>query len=284
MYMRTLWCLIVLSISLVSRTYADEEQAIAAIRRVAPNTRIEKDKRQPDKPVVKVILGSPRIKDADLKNLVAFKQLRNLALWQTGVTNEGLKTLAELDNLRRLELYICDGITNDGMKELAALKQLRTLNISLTRHDLTDRGVKALVVLKQLQTLYIASYHVTDASLKEIAAMPNLKTLGLKCQSITGKGLKHLAALKKLQELDLSSTKLTEEGMKELATLEHLKWLNLCYTDVTDAGLKHLSALKQLRTLYLYHTPQVTEKSFDELSKALPKCKISVDDGLPSDH
>jgi hypothetical protein len=284
MHNRPLWCFVLLSISFAGSTYADEERAIAAIRKVAPNTRIEKDQKRPDKPVVKVILGSPRIKNADLKNLAAFKQLRDLSLWQTGVTNEGLKCLAELDSLQRLELHICNGISDDGMKELAALKQLRTLNISLTRHDLTDRGVKELVALKQLQTLHIGSYHVTDASLKEIATMPDLKTLGLKCHSMTGEGLKHLTALKKLQELDLSCTKLTEEGMKELATLENLKWLNLCYTDVTDAGLMHLSALKQLRTLYLYKTPNVTEKGFDELSKALPKCKLSDDDGLPSDY
>ena len=102
-------------------------------------------------------------------------------------------------------------------------------------------------------------------------------TLDLRATKVTGAGLKELAALKSLTTLHLGSTEVTDAGVEELAALESLTTLNLNSTRVTDAGVKHLTALTGLTTLYLRGT-KVTDAGVSEAQKALPKCKILLDE------
>ncbi len=68
-------------------------------------------------------------------------------------------------------------ITNDGLKSLAGLKQLRRLHMANTQ--ITDEGLKHLTGLENLETLNIYGTQVTDASLETIAALPKLKKVFL---------------------------------------------------------------------------------------------------------
>ena len=82
-----------------------------------------------------------------LKHLAALK-LQQLDIASCGkITNEGLKHLAKLGELRELKLAY--GITNEGLKHLAGLK-LQLLDLSHC-DKITNEGLKGLEGLKQIE-------------------------------------------------------------------------------------------------------------------------------------
>jgi hypothetical protein len=115
---------------------ATEVSAVAAVEKL--RGRVERDDKQPGKPVVLVDLYYTKATDADLKGITSLEQVRSLDLGSTKVTDEGLK-------------------------EFAALKQLRSLDLSHTK--VRDAGLRHLAPLKQLQVLRLWSTKVTDKGL-----------------------------------------------------------------------------------------------------------------------
>jgi hypothetical protein len=62
--------------------------------------------------------------------------------------------------------------------------------------------------------------------------------------------------------------------LKELAKLKALSVLVISGTLVTDAGIPTLATFKNLTLLGLGGTG-VTSKGYEQLEKALPKCKLN---------
>jgi hypothetical protein len=136
-----------------------------------------------------------------------------------------------------LDLYNTE-VTDDGLKELSNLRNLTTLNLSRT--NVTDAGLKELANLKNLTTLYLHETKVTNVGMKELAKLKNLTVLNLGDTKVTDAGVKELANLKSLTTLDLSHTEVTDAGLKELANLKNLTTLNLSFTKVTKDGVAAL--------------------------------------------
>jgi internalin A len=111
-------------------------------------------------------------------------------------------------------------VTDAGLKELAGMKNLRKLNLSGCRSDdrakVTDAGLKELAGHKNLQWLDLSYTQVTDAGLKELAGLKSLKELDLRVTKVTDAGLKELVALKNLQRLYIFATEATREGVAAL--------------------------------------------------------------------
>jgi len=81
--------------------------------------------------------------------------------------------MSELKQLRELDLSHSQ-VTDAGLKELASLQQLHTLRLRET--NLTDAGLKHLAVLKQLKHLDVTGTQVTDRGFAELQkALPGLK-------------------------------------------------------------------------------------------------------------
>ena len=79
-----------------------------------------------------------------------------LSLWNTQVSDVGLKEVAKMNKLKELRLGAItgggtSGITGEGMKELAKLQQLERL--SLFYVSITDAGIKEVAKMKQLTYL-----------------------------------------------------------------------------------------------------------------------------------
>jgi len=71
----------------------------------------------------------------------------------------------------------------------------------------------------------------------------------------------------------LNRTQIQDDQMKLLEVLPDVEVLNLTGTPVTDVGLDCVGALKKLRHLYPAKTP-ITDDALDELTQALPECKV----------
>jgi Leucine-rich repeat (LRR) protein len=94
-----------------------EDRAVKAIQEFG--SRIARDEKAKDEPIVGVYLGSTKVTDAGLKHLAGLKQLRELDLSDTQVTDAGLKHLAGLKQLKELSL----GRTQVTSKGKANLKK-----------------------------------------------------------------------------------------------------------------------------------------------------------------
>jgi YHS domain-containing protein len=88
-----------------------------------------------------------------------------LDLGETGVTDAGLKPLAAMKNLRRLQLDRT-AITDTGLAHLAPLSHLESLSLHSTK--ITDTGLLALRALPRLRSLYLWQTGVTPAGLEKL--------------------------------------------------------------------------------------------------------------------
>jgi hypothetical protein len=86
--------------------------------------------------------------------------------------------------------------------------------------------------------------------------------------------LKSLAKLTGLKRLNLDYTKVSEKGLAGITP--GLVYLRLDSATISDASIDALRAKGELRYLNLYHT-LVTEKGYEALKAALPKCEIVFD-------
>ncbi len=93
--------------------------------------------------------------------------LTSLDLGETDVTDEGLKALVAMKNLRRLSLDRTR-ITDAGLRNLSGLKYLEYLNVHTTA--VTDAGLVALKPLKQLRSLYVWQTKVTPAAVEGLSS------------------------------------------------------------------------------------------------------------------
>ncbi len=255
------------------RAGEDQEHAIAALLKAGAT--IERDAQRPDKPVVAVDLNYTWAGDQELEALRAFPELRILKLREcfglTGkgmhalagltrlqeldlskgrITDEGLKHLQGLTNLRSLTLFWNNDVTDEGLRHLRGLTNLRRLDVSLC-FDITDKGVSHLRGLTNLQYLGLDDTKIGDDGLVNIKGLCNLEKLTLNHTAVTDKGLAHLKELTRLKSLDLGSTRITDKGLEHLKGLTALRTLDLAASKVCGDGLVQLKELPTLRILRL---------------------------------
>lgn len=126
------------------------------------------------------------------------KQVVSLDLNKMPVKDADLKTIAKFENLRRLNLNFSD-ITGKGLKELAGLKYLKS--ISLTGVKLNIADVKQLVAIKSLNELAVWDSGLNPADLQSLQKQnPKLSLLtGFKddgkALKLTGPQLKNTAVI-----------------------------------------------------------------------------------------
>ncbi|WP_165247203.1 leucine-rich repeat domain-containing protein [Paludisphaera soli] len=101
--------------------------------------------------------------------------LRTLDLRDTGLTDEGLASLAGMPSLAVLTLA-STSITDAGLKHLAGSTGLGFMDLSDT--DVTDAGLAHLAPLKRLQKLQLSGTKVTKAGIEALReALPKLQIL-----------------------------------------------------------------------------------------------------------
>lgn len=196
--------------------------------------------------------GQTPARDDDLALLLPFaKTLRHLDARQTEITDQGLATLAQLDQLETLQLS-GSRITGGGLARLSPLVRLRTLDLLETRLD--PGTLEPLAELTALSSIELPATVLTDETLAVLGRLPHLKALDLAKSRVTDRGLASLTELKNLERLDLSETHVSDTGLAALLHLEKLTRLSLARTRVTGPGLTHVGKLSRLTDLDLSGT------------------------------
>jgi hypothetical protein len=128
--------------------------------------------------------------DADLKCLDGFRDLKQLALSSSSVTDEGLTHLSNMANLRFLSLGGGTRITDAGLIYLNGSTKLETL--SLTYTQLTDKGLEHLKVFTHLRWLKLEYSQVTDDGLEQLKGLRELEVVSVGSANLTDAGVKKL--------------------------------------------------------------------------------------------
>lgn len=139
--------------------------------------------------------------------------LSGLRLSNTSVTDESLKHITVVTNLRRLYLSETQ-ITDEGLKQIAVLTDLRRLDVSETR--ITDDGLVHLMKLGQLTHLYLRGTPITSAGLVHLQPMQGLTSLNLRQTSVDDTAMMHIVRLKNLKHVYLDKDKFSDEARAKL--------------------------------------------------------------------
>ncbi len=115
------------------------------------------------------------VTDADLRQLSDLKDLRDLNLGWTEVSDEGLAHLKRLRGLEHLYLESCSHVTDSGIAHLAGLTNLKELTVSGTR--MSNAGMVHLKNLKKLEWLELTGVPVEDDDVQFLREFTNLKVL-----------------------------------------------------------------------------------------------------------
>jgi hypothetical protein len=187
------------------------------------------------------------------------------------VTDKGLKTIGEMEQLESLEIT---GIqfTNEGSIYLKGQKNLKSLVFG--GDQITDKGLKFLHELTQLEELSVTGKCITDDGLVHLEGLLHLRSLSLLCNQISDEGLKHLKALNNLQSLSIYSNRITDQDLRLLGQMSQIKTLGICHATITDNGLKYLQGMNRLQCLILSPGKHITKSGIAEFHKYFPLTQI----------
>lgn len=142
----------------------------------------------PDSAGVLSFRGKRGATDAMLATMVRLGMLSSCTAVDLGycdkITDQGLKHLDALQNLRRLVLEGCISLSPAGLKVVAALKHLRQLDMSWCP-AVNDDSIATLFRLPRLQRLRLCGTRITRTGLTRCPSAPWLLQLDLReCPAI----------------------------------------------------------------------------------------------------
>lgn len=235
------------------------------------------------------------LNDADMEHFLQLETLEDLSLSRHKITDAGVRYLAGMMRLQKLELKeipITDAsasvfenmtglmklnlsntkVGDAVLKQVARMKKLNELDLSRT--CITDAGVRHLASCTELSAILVRGTRLTDESLRWLSRIPSLKRIIADQTAVTVAGLKLLKPLANLTQLSLDGTALDDEACGLLAGYETLESLSLEATQITGTGLLKLLALKKLSWIGLSRTA-LTDADIPTLLQ-FPKATIWV--------
>lgn len=241
MIQHSIICLLLLTIGICHAEQDERADAIIQLKKIGGHV-FEKKGR-----VVEINLnGNPRADDQLLKLVSQFRELTDLSLEGTNITDAGIMHLKDLKKLEWLNLY---------------------------RTNVGDPSLATLSTIKSLKHLPIGETNVTDKGLEHLAGMAQLVYLGFRKNKISDAGVSKLKNLKVLQGLHLGETQITDASVQHLLNFPKLKKLWLHDTQIGDSSVNLLAQLKSLKFLAVSGT-EITPAAIKTLQTKLPKCEI----------
>ena len=243
-----------------------------------------------------IILTGKQFDDASLESISKIRSLEVIELNNTVITDQGVATLAELPNLKKLKIADCKKFNGGAFEQFADPHPLEKLNLSETglnddglekcnrfpkltelilrdNDELYGRGLSCLDVMKNLNMLSCNVRGTNDQHLELLAGTETLVTLELeKSKSVTGKGLQHLTGSQSLEKLNLNYNRgIQSADLIVIAKFANLKELQLARTQIRGTELSQLNALKKLELLNIGGNYLASESELTSLN--LPALK-----------
>ena len=189
-----------------------------------------------------------QVTDEGIKPLARLTNLKNLKFFHPGksFSGAGLVHLAEMPNLERLTVAGSLAFNDDGMAavaKLTGLKEFRTWHAGPT-----NEGVKKLKELKNLKSLYLGqrlTYKLpacpTDETIAVLAEFKSLESLQLDEARLTFTALQQLKQLPALKKLSLGGVDISKEEVERLR--KELAQVKVEWTEPNEVYQKRIRAL-----------------------------------------
>lgn len=203
------------------------------------------------------------LNDASVEHLTNLKNLKTLALTNSGITNAGVKKIVSaFPNLTSLNLSSNTLLSDEAMKEIIKLQDLEQLIVNYC--DFSEFGVMGLTKLPKLQELDIrANMRVGNVGMSFVAKIPQLKKLSHRSPAVDDSGIESLTAAKGLTTLMLQDCNNTDEAGALLRQFESMTYLNLFRCgEFGSTGLLDLKGMK-LERLDLRGLPSVNDTGME---------------------
>jgi len=274
---------LILSVFLLSATHviADEADSVKALKELGAEVTQTKG----------IVTGvsfrdCSKLGDDEFQQIGQLRQLKKLVLYgQCKGLND--KTLAHLTGLAELEELHTDQIqvSDDALKQLTALKNLRALSffhVSFGSKTFTGAGLAHFKDLHKLERLTIAGTPFDDKGMEALGQLTQLKEVGTWHTAQTAAGMAHLKELKNLTKLHLGQRlydgkpSLTDDTLAVLTELKSLETLQLDEARLSGAALAKLKALPKLKRLSL-HVIDIPEAEVEKLRGELAGVEVKWD-------
>ncbi|MBK8205154.1 MAG: hypothetical protein IPK87_00040 [Planctomycetes bacterium] len=218
-------------------------------------------------------LDSPDQAKIDLSLLARGKQLTFLSL--TALHISSLSKAGEFASLQQLLLHECSGVTDDWLRSLCSLPELRRLSVA-SIDAAGQEFVKGVAESKQLQCIEVRSctnlngghllsalcrrsidevlleyLNLTDISLSDVEQLSKWSVRKVSFAHCT---INHVVwdlvgKVTNMRTFDVSGLKLSESMVSTIVTLPNLEELGLSGSHVGERDLLRLAGMASLRTL-----------------------------------
>ena len=175
-------------------------------------------------------------------------------------TTASLAPLKSLKNLRQLGIY-GTGLTDDGLDDVRKLISLEDLTVR--NSNITDEGLHRLAGLDRLRSLTLDLTPLEGGGLDYLQELPGLRILTLSSNgSLDDKALAHLAGATQIRKLVLDGV--DEQGLALLKGFTHLETLEIepINADAVTRNQLHNLESSLGKTKVIYHEPPVYSSGF----------------------
>jgi hypothetical protein len=221
-------------------------------------------------------LSSSPISDQALVEIATFPQITTLVLEVTQITDEGIKHLAQLKKLEKLNVRNTD-VTPAGLIPLKG-QMLTLLGYGRTLQETAGGAAEVSVLFPKLEALALPrDCNPTPADCAALSnAWPKLKRLSFNSRKVDDTGCAAVAAMSSLEEIDFMYCPITDVGVASLAQMKKLTWLAIPDAKLTDAALDTLAKMKVLKTLKLPKPANgLTAEGIAKFKKQRPDVKLN---------
>ncbi|WP_254513621.1 hypothetical protein [Anatilimnocola floriformis] len=229
-----------------------------------------------------------KLGEAEFKLISGLSNLKKLTLYGSckGLNNETMPLLTKLANLEELNT---DGIsvTDDGLKPLAQLANLKAMSFfhpSWGSKEFIGTGVAHFAPMTKLERLTIAGSPFNDEGMAAVGKLTQLTSFSTWHTFQTEAGNQHLLPLKNLKALRLgqrlrkydgkpSPPSLSDETLDVLVQMKSLENLGLDEAKLSRTALAKLHSLPNLKKLSLERIA-ISVEDIELLKKDLPNVTI----------
>lgn len=180
--------------------------------------------------------------DPLVQELWRFRSLKMLRIQPSHVSDESLRTLAGMKDLQELDLN-WTSVSDAGIAHLTKLPNLKTIMIMKSHpplsktycnpSQLTGQSIEHLAKTPSLEKVIFWGAELSDADLAKMKSCPNLKEFWLIDCRLSNQSISGLQELHSLEYLDLSDNEIDDQAMAVLTKMPNLNYLSLARTKVS---------------------------------------------------